>query len=162
LLLGLLCQAGCAVPRHIWKQDDIRAQTVNEPSSRLRVLVASGRSDFKQAVIGRLRERFEPRGVYMKLVGLSGLEGEEPSAYGAVVVMTGCVAWGMDPRADAFLKKYGERPNIVLLATSGGGDWLPDRKGKEYDAVSSASKQTRVTEMAEEIGDKVDALLERD
>ena len=95
----------------------------------------------------------------MRIAGLSALENERADAFDAVVVMSSCVAWGLDPRVDSFLKHNVGAANVVVLATSGGGDWLPDTKGKAYDAVSSASKQTRVDEVASEIAEKLDAIL---
>jgi hypothetical protein len=167
LLCGLLalvfaCQSGCAIPRHIWKQDDIVAGAINEPSSSDRVFIASGESEFKRAVIEHLEDRLTPQGVYIKFAGLSALEKVRADDYDAVVIMTSCVAWGIDPRAAGFLKRHEGANNIIVLATSGAGDWLPDTKGKGYDAVASASKQTRVEEVADEIGTKVEALLGAD
>jgi hypothetical protein len=163
LLVGVcLLQFSCAVPRHIWKQDDIQALTLNQGAPGGGILIASGQSDFKEAVIERLRERFESRGVYMKFIGLSELEGEHADTYDAVVVMSSCVAWGLDPRADGFLKRNRDSRNVIVLATSGNGSWLPDRKAMQYDAVSSASKQTRVGDVADEIGAKIETLLAGD
>ena len=167
--LGLLCgllalvlawQSGCAIPRHIWKQDDIATATLNDASSDDRVLIASGKSDFKQAVIERLKDRYTEGSIFVRFVGLSSLRDEQANDYDAVVIMTSCVAWGIDPRAQDFLKRYKDADNVIVLVTSGDGGWLPDTKGKLYDAISSASKQTRVAEVADEIAAKVDALLE--
>jgi hypothetical protein len=164
VLVALIClsQLTCGVPRHIWRQDDIGTQIVNDPGSREKVLIASGDTDFKRAVIEDLARRFEPQGIYMKAVGLSKLEEEQPGDYGAVVIMDRCVAWGMDPRVDAFLKRHPDDAHMIVLTTSGGGDWLPDKKGRKFDAVSAASRQSDAPKVAGEIAAKIEGLLEAD
>ena len=95
---------GCSIPRHIWQEDDVAVSEVNDPGSSKRVLVASGESEFKEAVIARVRAGLEDRGVYINVIGLSELKGQSVDTYGAVVLLNRCVAWGMDPHVDDFLK----------------------------------------------------------
>jgi hypothetical protein len=160
LLFILLFQAGCSIPRHIWQEDDVQVSEVNDPASAKRVLIASGESDFKESVIERVKAALEPEGVYIKVIGLGELEGQSVEDYDAVVLMNRCVAWGMDPHVDGFMKQQDSYDNIIVLTTSGDGGWLPDTTTRDFDAISAASKHALVDETAGEIVDRVLALLE--
>jgi hypothetical protein len=159
ILCVCLLQTGCSIPRRIWRQDDIEPYEVNAPSREHKVLLASSKSDFKDAVISRIRQGLEGEDLYLKVIGLGDLEHEDATAYDAVIVINRCVAWGMDPDVDSFLERYDDHENMIVLTTSGDGDWLPDMKGRNFDAVSAASKQAQVDETAGEIISKVRLLL---
>jgi hypothetical protein len=160
-VLGIvLLHAGCSVPRHIWREDDVKISEVNDPGSARRVLIASSESDFKESVISRIKAALETEGVYLNVTGLSELKGQSVKAYDAVVLINRCVAWGMDPHVDGFLKDLESYETIIVLTTSGDGNWLPDTGKRGFDAISAASKQALVDETAGEILRRVEALLE--
>jgi hypothetical protein len=160
LLLGILFHAGCSIPRHVWQEDDVEVSEVNDPASAKRVLVASGESDFKESVIARVRAALEDQGVYLNVIGLSELEAQSVESYDAVVLLNRCVAWGMDPRVDGFLKDLESYETTIVLTTSGDGNWLPDTRERSFDAISAASRSAHVDETAGEILSRVLALLE--
>ena len=58
------------------------------------------------------------------------------------------------------LKNFEDKEKIVLLTTSGGGDWMPKPAG--VDAISSASKSNKVEPLADEIVGKVRKILNTD
>jgi hypothetical protein len=49
---------------------------------------------------------------------------------------------------------------MIVLTTSGDGDWLPKMEGRNFDAISSASKQANVDAVAGTIIAKVERLLQ--
>jgi hypothetical protein len=59
--------------------------------------------------------------------------------YAAVVVINSCLAWGLDKDVSHFLDRQNTTANIILLTTSGDGLWLPDKRGRDFDAISGAS-----------------------
>jgi hypothetical protein len=67
------------------------------------------------------------------------LANENANDYAAVVLITTCMGWTVDVEVERFLRKYGQLPSIIVLATSSGGDVLPDMKNRNIDAISSAS-----------------------
>jgi hypothetical protein len=157
-----LAQTSCVVPRLIWPQSDIARSDLNLPSSEKSVLVASRASEFKDAVVARLRQDLAAAPAYVKFIGLDDLEREDAAAYDAVVIMNTCMAWGLDPKVDGFLKRSKDRSNIVVLTTSGNGTWMPKAEGRGFDAIASASKKTDVDKIADTILEKLRILLAHD
>ena len=45
--------------------------------------------------------------------------------------------------------------NIILLTTSGEGDWLPDKEGYEFDAMSGASVKSNINDVAQDLMIKI-------
>lgn len=157
-----LAQTGCVVPRLIWPQDDILGSELNAPASEKRVLVASRSSEFKDAVVERLRQGLRDDAAYVKFVGLDDLEQEDGAKYDAVVLINTCIAWGFDPKVDGFLKRQKQQEHIVVLTTSGNGTWTPKAEGRAFDAVATASEKADIDKVADRILEKVQAILLQD
>jgi hypothetical protein len=154
--------SACVVPRLIWPQDDILGSEINPRSSEKSVLIASRASEFKGQVVERLRLGLETKPVYVKIIGLDGLEGEDAARYDAVVLINTCMAWGLDPKVDGFLKRQKQQSHVVVLTTSGNGTWMPGAEGRTYDAIASASKRADADKIADAILERVDRLLLQD
>ncbi len=149
----------CSVGRKVVPQSDIAAYEVGEDVSVTKILIASRDSDFKVEVAGRIGESLRNRPVYVKFIGIDQLKNEEVSKYSAIIVMTKCIAWGVDSTTEAFLKKNAELTGMVVLFTSGNGDWKPDMEGLKFDAVTSASVMADAERVANEIIEKVNAII---
>ena len=161
LFLALIVgQVNCAVPRLFWPQDSISSNELNEPSLSKKMLVAARSSKFKDAVVARIEEAFAAEPVYMKFIGIDELKDEDGADYTAVILINTCIAWGMDRHVEGFLKRHEDQSHMVVLTTSGDGGWLPDMKGRNFDAISSASEVNRVDTVAEEIVGRTRLLLE--
>jgi len=70
------------------------------------------------------------------------------------------MSWDMDRNVNAFLKRHKEQSNIIVLTTSGDGGWLPKMKGRNFDAISSASQEDKIDGISDEIISKVRLLLQ--
>jgi len=150
----------CSVPHRMLPQKDIHTSELNEPTLDKKVLVASRYSEFKEAVIGKLKDTFKDQTVYIKFIGLGELEKEDAKQYNAVVMINKCMAWQIDRNVIGFLKRYEDHSNMIVLTTSGDGNWLPKMEGRNFDAISSASKQANVDNVAGQIIEKVNSLVQ--
>ncbi|MGD1049159.1 MAG: hypothetical protein ABR899_10475 [Candidatus Krumholzibacteriaceae bacterium] len=161
LALGglLILQMSCAVPRMIWPQENIQALELNSPKLDKRVLVAARSSEFKDAVVAKIRDSFMGIPVYVKFIGVDDLEKEKAGSYTAVILVSMCIAGGFDRHIDAFIGRESDQHNIIILTTAGDANWKPDKKGRNYDAITTASIKTDVDKIAGEIISKVRALL---
>lgn len=158
-LLPLLLTA-CSAGRSMVPPPDIDSYEVGKEISDTRILLASRDSDFKVEVARQIGESLKDRPVYVKFVGINQLEDEDASGYSAIIVMTRCISWDVDPETKSFLEKNPELSNIVLLVTSGEGDWKPDMEGRKFDAITSASVMARADSVAAEILERIDAILD--
>jgi hypothetical protein len=154
-----LLQVSCAVPRMIWPQKNIMALELNSPSLEKHVLVAARSSEFKDAVVRKIRDSFMGVPVYVKFIGMEDLQVEKAERYNAVILINTCMAWGFDRNVDAFLSKSRDQRGIIVLTTAGDANWKPDMKGRSFDAITTASIETDVDKVAGEIMSRVNALL---
>ena len=161
LVLSLVIMtAGCTAPHYIWKQEDAARREINPPSTDNTLLIASRKSEFKQALVDRIVDAFSDQPVYMKIVGIEDLADEDANAYSAVVIINTAMGWTVDVPVEKFLKKYGAMESIIVLTTADGGDVLPDMKKRNIDAISSASVMDQADPLANTIIDKISQLLE--
>lgn len=125
--------------------------------ARQRVLIATQRSEFKEAVVSRIVEDLEKDLCYVKVIDLKQLKMDSATDYDAIVVVNTCKAWRLTGGASKFVKEFSDKDKIVLLTTAGGEDWKP--KSVEVDAITSASKEQKADPVAEEIARKVRKIL---
>lgn len=158
LLLALVQFACTSMPRLIWREVDIKPSlpAENSPPS---ILIASRQSEFKAAVIETVAINYQTTNIAVKIVGLEALESENPADYQAVVLINTCMAWKIDPAVESFLKRYPAADNLIVLTTSGDGEWLPKKPIGQYDAVSAASVMADVGKTAAKIIQKINAKI---
>jgi hypothetical protein len=159
LLVPLLLMA-CSGGNKVIIQSDVTSLEVGEDVSGTKILIASSESDFKIEVARRIGEALQDKPVYVKFIGTDQLAGEDASKYSAIIVMARCVTWGLDKSTEAFLKENAGLTSMVVLFTSGGGDWNPDMEGLKFDAVTSASVLATAGSVADEILEKVYVILD--
>jgi hypothetical protein len=143
----------------IWPQDDIRAYRLNEDSHEDRVLIASRSSAFKDSVVARIREAFDGKPVHVRFTGVDGLRHENAATYQAVVLISTCMVWKLDPDVEAFLRRSPDQSHIIVLATSNVGDWRPGMKDGHFDSIASASKSVNVDGVSGYIISRINTLL---
>lgn len=122
-----------------------------------KVLIATQRSEFKQAVVSRIVEDLEKDSCYVKVIDLKKLKIDSAAGYDAVVVVNTCKAWSLSRGASKFVKDFPDKSRVVLLTTAGGEDWRP--KSVEVDASTSASKEQKADPVADAIAAKVRKIL---
>ena len=168
VLLYLLCcslictQLGCALPRLLWPQEDIAPSEVTGPAAAQRVLVASRNSEFKNALVDRLKYALQSDGASIEVVGIAQLEAVNAKDYSAVVLVGTCIAWGLDPDIQAFLDRHTQQENMIVVTTSGDGNWLPEKKDRDFDAVAAASTMVTVDSVANDVITRIRARLHKD
>lgn len=160
LVAAMVFQSSCTVPHRVMSQKDVLSRESNDPSLARRVLVASRSSEFKDRIVQRIEEALREEDVYVKVIGIEELDREDGSAYGAVVLINTCMVLEMDPKVHAFIERQLRTDHIIVLTTSGAGNWLPKEEGFDVDAVSAASKIYDADTVAEGILEKVRRLLE--
>lgn len=123
------------------------------------VLIATETSVFKDAVVARVAEALGRDGHTVRTIALAQLANEPTDAYQAVVLVNSCHAWR--PRRDVrdFLARAGAetRKRLVIVTTAGSGEC--EFKAPGVDVLSSASKRTRIDDVARAILERVRARL---
>jgi hypothetical protein len=155
----LLLLIGCAVRQLLLPQKDLSpSETIGAMDGHV-VLVASRSSEFKKTLVEKLIEAVVSAGMAQKTVGVGDLKEIDPSEYDVIVVISSCHAWGLERDVQTFLNRQKKHANIILVTTSGKGGWLPDKGGRDFDAISSASKMTTVDGVVRDVLAKINSRL---
>lgn len=147
----LLLLNGCAVPRTLWPQEDLPSSELTGKPGAPTVLLASRNSEFKRALVRELSQALASVGVSQRTIGVGDLNQISLDPYNAVVVISPCIAWGLERDVQVFLERQQKNSKIILVATSGDGGWLPDNRVHDVDAISSASVLTTVEAVARDV-----------
>jgi hypothetical protein len=121
-----------------------------------RVLIATQGSDFKDALTAGLVDHLQRRSAFLKVIDVTALGGIQEADWSAIVVIH---TWEMRKppvQVGAFVDRIRARDKLVVLTTSGAGNF----KLEGVDAISAASQMTDVTTRVRELASRVDAILD--
>lgn len=121
-----------------------------------RVLIATQGSAFKDEVVSGIVEHLKRRSAQVNVVDVSALDGVRDADWDAIVVIH---TWEMNqPPADVrkFVDRTADRHKLVVLTTSGQGDFSLEG----VDAISAASKMVDVPARVLEMSRRIDAVLD--
>jgi hypothetical protein len=151
-LIGVLCLLGC--------KTDMEPYEAGNRTSARKVLVVAEDSEFKRDVVATVIERLGTQDWYFSVVGLDQLARVDTGQFGAILLVCSVRGGRLDERASAYLERDPTNAKAVLLFTCGVDGPVPELRDKldlRVDAVSSASRDDRVSVRAEEVA----ALLEK-
>lgn len=140
---------GCAVPRLFWPQKDI-ASIVPE-NERCRVLIASRSSAFKDELVKQTLSLLARDSITARVEGIGALDSLSPTDFDCMLLISTCVAWKFDRHIDRFLPQTGRANNVIVVTTAGDTTWTADKKGLQYDAITSASVNTVIGPLSDKI-----------
>lgn len=144
--IGLFLVCSCAKDMEAFEEGDIKATR--------KVLIAGTDSEFKQNVVNKIIETLGTEDYYFKIIGLEQLDKEETEPYGAILLISSCMAGKIDGRVTQFLQKDPTNPKVIVFYTIGDEDTPPSGKFKpdiKADAITSASMPDRVDERADQL-----------
>lgn len=148
-------------PQLFWPQKDMDSSSVNQPSLAKKILIASRDSDFKRALVEKIKQAFKGDSVYVKCIGLTKLKNEDAASYQVIVLINTCMGWDWDMAVNAFLKGKTDAANVIVLTTSASGKWLPKKNAAHVDAIAGATKKSDPGPVAEDIINKIRNLMTR-
>jgi hypothetical protein len=154
-LFGLFLLAGCALPQHYWPQKDIDASDVNIIPRKPTVLIASRASAYKKQLVKELQRELSAAKISHIIIGVSPLEKIGPNDYAVIVIINTCLAWGLDDEVSNFLDSQQSTRNVILYTTSAEGSWLPEKHGRDFDAISGASVKENVHDAARDLMERI-------
>jgi len=135
----------------------VKTVEIGNPRAVMRVLIASESSDFKQAVIEKVVAGYDQDSLYFKITDLQNLADETASSYAAVMIINSCVAWQLNPKANAFIRQADTLERVILLTTAGDQDWQAGVAG--VDAITAASLPADIERIADQLKAKLGPLI---
>ena len=138
-----------------YSMETARSFEVNSTESKYRVLIATQGSEFKDAVVAGVIAHLKPRQVYIKVIDVSALPQVKEENWNAIVILHTWENW--KPQADAkhYLERVKNRKKVIVLTTSGRGDF----KMEGVDVITTASVMTDGPARIREITKRLDFIL---
>lgn len=130
-------------PRHV---DDME---IGNPIFSEKILIATQGSSYKNEVVQRLAEKLSTREVYIKITDVSNLDSIDPQAWSNIVILNTSIANKVNSHVRRFLDMIGSSDKIIVITTSGGGDFTPPNL--EVDGITTASRLNETEKMANRI-----------
>jgi hypothetical protein len=150
----------CAVLGVLRPQKDLpHSESIGKPGGPM-VLMASQDSEFKRALVREIGYALVSEGINQRIIGVDDLKGIKSSEYNVVVVISSCIAWGLEEDVQVFLKRQETFSNIILVTTSGTGGWLPNTLDNDVEAISSASTLSTVNAIARNVMTQISSRLQ--
>ena len=125
-----------------------------------KVLIASQGSDFKNALVESLTTHLKEKPIFINVIDVTTLDEINEDEWGAVVLIHTTEQWKLQPDVKAYLDRAQDLNKVVVLTTSGSGEW----KTEDYniDVITSASKNEELPLLIAEILTRLDAILKTD
>ena len=131
---------------------------VGSPDSGKKVLIATQGSDYKNLMVDTLTSRLKGEDIYIRVIDISGLSEIDQKDWNAEVIIHTTEGYRLPEVVKEYLGRIENPDEVVLLITSGSGEWKPEEC--EVDVFTSASKVSDIQEKANSIEKKVNSLLE--
>ena len=134
------------------------AGAADEEGRAKKLLLATERTTFKQALVKEIDALLKQRRVKGKLARFRDLPKVSADDYDAIVVVSSVPQWGDRGATLAFLKRL-DKPalrKVVLVTTANSNKWRAPAKG--LHAITSASELDRVSKVVAEVRKALDAI----
>lgn len=139
------------------RQGVVEPYAVGSPAMDKKVLIASQGSDFKNAVVESLTTYLEKKQAYVKVIDITSLSEVNEDEWDAVILIHTTEYSKLQPDVDQFLGRATDLDRVVLLTTSGSGDWKTDKY--DVETITSASKREEMPTLLGTLRTRIDALL---
>ena len=126
--------------------------TTGAAHSKHRVLIATQGSDFKDAVVNRVVSMLKGPEIFISVVDVSRLPDIDPDKWVGIAVLNTSMADNPNEDVKRFLSRVGASGKILVVTTSGGGDYvIPNLK---VDGITTASQPSKTESIAKTIYQK--------
>jgi len=141
-----------------YSMDVAESFEVNTSELKHRVLIATQGSEFKDAIVAGIIDHLKQRHAYIKVIDIAALPLVNEDKWNAVVVIHTWENWKPQADAKAYLEHVKNLSKVIVLTTSGDGDY----KIEGVNAITSASVMTDIPTRTQDINKRLDSILERD
>ncbi len=127
---------------------------LNDPKLERRILIATQESEYKHAVVDAVIRQIKDLPVYIRVIDVTELDGEDPATWNAIVILH---TWEIGKPEEHSSKFFVRAPaaKLIVVTTSGSGD----QKLQEVDGISSASRLEQKDWMANMIVNRIQIIL---
>jgi len=121
------------------RQGVIKTSEFVNSEARKTVLIASQGSRFKNELVDSVVARLKRKLLAIKVVDVTTLQDEDEADFCAFVIIHTTEKWVLQPDVKRFLDRSRDLKKILLVTTSGQGEWRT--KDYDVDVITSASRK---------------------
>ena len=122
-----------------------------------RVLIVSQSSDFKNEVVGSLREELKQSSIEFTVTDISSLRKVREDEWDAIVIVHAVKMGRIKNQVKRFLDNVENWEKVIVVTTYGSEDPVPSMYG--IDSISSASEKDQVKPVTTEIKTRLHNIL---
>ncbi|KPJ73587.1 hypothetical protein AMJ52_03460 [candidate division TA06 bacterium DG_78] len=138
------------------KQGVIESYEITRAEVEYKVLIASQGSNFKNALVESLTTHLREK-ANINVIDVTALHETDEDEWDAVVLIHTTEQSKLQPDVKKYLDRAQDLPKIILVTTSGSGDWKTD--DYDIDVITSASKTDELPSLTQKILGWIDTLL---
>ena len=140
------------------RQGVVEAYDIGDSETSRKLLIASQGSDFKNALVESLTTHLAKESIYMHVIDVTDLENVKEDDWDAFLLIHTTEQWKLQPDVKAFLDRAKYLDKVVVVTTSGSGEW----KSEEYDVdvMTSASKSEELPVLTNDIVSKLQEIIQ--
>lgn len=142
----------------VGRQGVVESFDVGSPELEQKVLIASQGSDFKNALVESLTTHLHAK-IYIKVIDVTTLAGVDEKDWDAIVIIHTTEQWKLQPDVKKYFDRARNLNKVVLVTTSGSGDW--ETKDYDIETITSASKTEELPTLFNKILARLDAILKK-
>ncbi|MFH2008120.1 MAG: hypothetical protein ABI333_16175 [bacterium] len=148
LVLAALCAGSCG-----WKA--VAPRTVGPKQGKLRVLIATRRTEFKSRVVSRISEAVGRQNVTVDIIDTRDLGKVSKERYQVMVVVDEYRYWSLSGAVKRFVRDLGDadKKKLILLSTAGSPKKMGTMPG--VDAITCASTRKDVPAISDRVLAKI-------
>ena len=122
------------------------------------VLIANQGSEFKNAVVEKLREEMKGSHVSFTVQKLNILSRASPDEWDVVVILHAVKMGSVNKNVERFLNRVNDPSNVIVCTTCGQEDVIPGKYG--IDSITAASQEYEIEAAATRIAEQLRGILD--
>jgi menaquinone-dependent protoporphyrinogen IX oxidase len=141
------------------KQGVIEAYEFTRAEAEYKVLIASQGSDFKNALVESLTTHLREKAT-INVIDVTTLHEVNEDEWDAIVLIHTVEQWKLQPDVKKYLDRAQDLHKIILVTTSGSGDWKTENY--DVDVITSASKTGELPSLIQKILGRIDSIVSQE
>ena len=141
----------------IFSQKKIESFEINDVNFDRHILIASQGSKFKVQLVKDIIDVLNDEKVYIKIIDVSLLNTINYTDWESIIIINAIERSKHAESVDQFIKRNNSGNKIILVATSGSGNFKV--KGYNIDAISTASRMKNIDNIKNLVIDKINSVL---
>lgn len=138
-----------------YSMDVAETYEVNPQIQHKSILIATQGSKFKNDIVEKIVKHYGSQPIYVKVTDVSNLEKVDESVWSAILILHTWEMYKPPLVVETFMNKVKNQTKIVVLTTSGDGEY----KMENVDAITGASVMEDVPARVAEIKKRLDEVL---